>query len=154
MGAASKELRMIGWRVGWVVGPPEIMNDIGLVGISNVVCQVGIGMAGVAAALMADDDGLADALQIWQQRRDILVQELKGLPIIVPHGGWSLLLDTEALGISSREASQKLFEKAKVAATPMVGWGNNAARYVRFVFSNEPVERLVGIGEKIKRALL
>jgi aspartate/methionine/tyrosine aminotransferase len=33
---------MIGWRVGWVAGPEEIMADIGLVGLINVVCQVGI----------------------------------------------------------------------------------------------------------------
>ena len=38
---------MIGWRVGWVVGPQTIMNDIGLVSISNVVCQTGISMSGV-----------------------------------------------------------------------------------------------------------
>jgi aspartate/methionine/tyrosine aminotransferase len=56
VGAASKELRMIGWRVGWIVGPQNIMNDIGLVSISNVVCQTGISMAGVAAALNAADE--------------------------------------------------------------------------------------------------
>ena len=68
VGAASKELRMIGWRVGWVVGPQAIMPDIGLVSISNVVCQRGISMVGVAAALNAEDDGLQDALVVWQQK--------------------------------------------------------------------------------------
>src|SRR5579875_4013292 len=51
VGSASKELRMIGWRVGWVVGPAPIIADIGLVGLTNVVCQVGIAQAAVAAAL-------------------------------------------------------------------------------------------------------
>ena len=41
VGSASKELRMNGWRVGWVAGPEEIMADIGLAGLTNVVCQVG-----------------------------------------------------------------------------------------------------------------
>jgi len=35
----------------------------------------------------------------------------------------------------------------------MVGWGNKGAKYVRFVFSNEPQERLIGMGTKVKRAL-
>ncbi len=153
VGAASKELRMIGWRVGWVVGPQNIMNDIGLVSISNVVCQTGISMAGVAAGLNAPDDGLQAALAIWEQRRDVLLHELNGLPVIPPHGGWSLLLDAEALGQTTQEVTQKLFKDAKIAATPMIGWGNNAAKYVRFVFSNEPKERLVGIGAKLKKAL-
>ena len=42
---------MIGWRVGWVVGPESIIADIGLVGLTNVVCQVGIAQQAVAAAL-------------------------------------------------------------------------------------------------------
>ncbi len=153
VGAASKELRMIGWRVGWVVGPKSIMNDISLVSISNVVCQTGISMAGVAAGLAASDDGLKEALTIWEQRRDTLLHELEGLPVIPPHGGWSLLLDTEAIGISPEVAANKLLKEAKIATTPMTGWGDAAAKYLRFVFSNEPSERMIGMGEKIKKTL-
>lgn len=153
VGAASKELRMIGWRIGWVVGPQNIMNDIGLVSISNVVCQIGISMAGVAAGLNASDDGLQSAIKTWEERRNTLLKELDGLPIIPPHGGWSLLLDASALGMTSSEMTERLFKEAKIATTPMIGWGEQAAKYVRFVFSNEPKERLIGIGKKIKHVL-
>ena len=152
VGAASKELRMIGWRVGWIVGPKEIMESIGLVSISNVVCQTGISMAGVAAGLHCLNDGLEEAIHIWQERRDLLLYELKDFPIIPPHGGWSLLLNAKELNMSSTAMTEKLFQ-AKIATTPMTGWGIEAANYVRFVFSNEPKERLVGIGDKIKKAL-
>jgi len=151
VGSASKELRMIGWRIGWVVGPESIMNQIGLVSISNVVCQTGISMPGVAAALSAND--LLSILPIWQERRDTLLQELEGLPVIPPHGGWSLLLNAEALGMQSHELSQKLLSHSKIAATPMIGWGPNAAKYVRFVFSNEPKERLIGLRSRLNKAL-
>jgi N-succinyldiaminopimelate aminotransferase len=151
VGAASKELRMIGWRVGWIVGPQTIMNDIGLVSISNVVCQTGITMAGVAAALNAKDDGLKAAIHTWEERRNTLLQELDDFPIIPPHGGWSMLLDAEALGMSSEALSNTLLKKAKIAATPMIGWGENAAKYVRLVFSNEPKERLIGIRKKLDK---
>jgi N-succinyldiaminopimelate aminotransferase len=151
VGAASKELRMIGWRVGWVVGPKSIMNDIGLVSISNVVCQTGISMAGVAAGLK--DDGLTEAVRIWEERRNVLLEELQEFNVVPPHAGWSMLFDATALGLTSQEATEKLFEKAKIATTPMIGWGKNAANYVRIVFSNEPKERLIGIGAKFKKAL-
>jgi N-succinyldiaminopimelate aminotransferase len=153
VGAASKELRMIGWRVGWVVGPKSIMNDIGLVSISNVVCQTGIAMVGVAAGLNAPDDGLKAAIDVWEERRNILLHELAGLPVIPPHGGWSLLLDAEAMGMSSKEMADKLLSDAKIATTPMVGWGDSASKYLRFVFSNEPKERLIGLGKKVRKAL-
>jgi len=151
VGTASKELRMIGWRVGWVVAPEPLVPDIGLVAISNVVCQVGIAQDAVAVALEAgDEDVLASACEL-EARRDVLLEELAGLPVIPPHGGWSLLLDTMAMGIEPGAASERLFA-AKVAATPMLGWGAED-RYVRFVFANEPAERLRGMGDRVREAL-
>jgi hypothetical protein len=145
-------IRMIGWRVGWVVGSPEVVADVGLVGLTNVVCQVGIAQAAAAAALTAPDDGIAAAAE-WQRRRDVLLEELAGLPVTPPHGGWSLLLDVAALGHGASEASRLLFSRGRIATTPMDGWGPSASRYVRFVFANEPVERLRGIGERVRAAL-
>lgn len=154
VGAVTKELRMIGWRVGWVTAPKEILADIALVSIANVVCQTGISMPGAAAALNASNDGVKEAVAIWQERRDTLLHELSGLPVIPPHGGWSLLMDTESIGITPASASSILLKEAKVAATPMNGWGKTASKYLRFVFSNEPKERLFGVGKRIKKALL
>ena len=68
-------------------------------------------------------------------------------------GGWSLLLDTAAMGIDPADASRRLLEH-KVAATPMTGWGADVARrHIRFVFSNEPVERLALLGDRVRKAL-
>src|SRR3954471_16593434 len=153
VGSASKELRMIGWRVGWVVAPPERADDVGLAAISNVVCQVGIAQDAAAAALEAGDADVAAATATWERRRDLVLDELAGLPVGPPHGGWSLLLDAEALGHDAQTASRLLFETGKVAATPMAGWGPSAARYVRLVFANEPEERLRGLGDRVRRAL-
>lgn len=146
---------MIGWRVGWVVGPPDLMSDVGLVSISNVVCQVGIAMAAVAEALEAPADDVPQAVAEWQRRRDLLLAELAGIvPVVPPQGGWSMLLDVGALGLASEEASRRLLERGRIAATPMVNWGGAAAdRYVRFVFANEPPERLAGLGARVRAAL-
>jgi len=155
IGSASKELRMIGWRIGWVVGPPEIVADVGLVGISNVVCQVGIAMEAAAVALEAPEADVRDAAAEWQRRRDVILRELAGVvPAIPPHGGWSLLLDMGAKGLTGEQGSRLFLEKAKIAATPMVNWGGpDTARYLRLVFANEPCARLEGIGERVRRAL-
>ena len=154
VGSVSKEYRMIGWRVGWVVGPADIIGDIGLVSLTNVVCQVGIAMPGAAAALTAGEDGIADAVATWKARRDLILSELSDLPVVRPDGGWSLLIDTMALGLHPAEASRRLFDKGRVAATPMTGWGadERAGRYLRFVFSNEPVARLRGIRARVRAA--
>ena len=155
IGSASKELRMIGWRVGWVVGPAEIVADVGLVGMANVVCQVGIAMDAAAVALEAGDADVAGAAAEWQRRRDLLIDELAGIvPVIPPHGGWSLLLDVGARGLDGATASRLLLERGRIAATAMADWGGaETARYLRFVFANEPVERLRGIGARVQAAL-
>lgn len=154
VGSASKELRMIGWRVGWVVGPAPIMADIGLVGMTNVVCQVGIAQQAVAAALDAPDADadVADATRIWGRRAEHILRELAAYPCVRPHGGWSLLVDADALGLTPAEASGRLFERGKVAATPMTGWGPSGDRYLRLVFANEPVERLGDLRDRFVAA--
>ncbi len=156
VGSASKELRMIGWRVGWVVGPPDIVEDAGLVGISNTTCQVGISMEAVAVALEAGEGEVAWATAEWQARRDLLLEELRGaVPVVTPHGGWSMLLDVGSLALLSADASMLLLERGKIAATPMVNWGSDLAdQYVRFVFSNEPRVRLTGLGSRVRAALV
>jgi aspartate/methionine/tyrosine aminotransferase len=155
VGSASKELRLIGWRVGWVVGPREILADIKLVGLTNVVCQVGIAQAAVAAALSAPgaEADVAAATAVWQRRCETVLEQLAGYPAVRPDGGWSLLVDTGPLGLTPGQASQRLFDLGQVAATPMDGWGPSGARYLRIVFANEPVERLADLGPRFRRAL-
>ena len=154
VGSASKEYRMIGWRVGWIVGPAEIVADIARVSITNVVCQTGIAMGAVATAITGADDGIAASVAELQARRDLLLEELAEFTLIPPHGGWSLLVDVSSLGLDGPTASRLLLEKGKIAATPMINWGGkHCANYVRLVFSNESVERLRGIGDRFRRAL-
>ncbi len=154
VGSASKEYRMIGWRVGWVVGPAAIIADVARVSITNVVCQTGIAMGAVATAIEDPDDGLQACVAEWQRRRDVLLDELQEFTVIPPHGGWSLLLDVSQLGLESATASKRLLEIGKIAATPMINWGSkNSNKYVRFVFANEPVHRLHGMGTRVKQAL-
>jgi N-succinyldiaminopimelate aminotransferase len=55
--------------------------------------------------------------------------------------------------LSGRELSKRLLEKSQIVATAMTGWGTKRSdQFVRFVFSNEPVERLKGLRERIQAA--
>jgi aspartate/methionine/tyrosine aminotransferase len=134
-----------------VVGPAAVLADIRLVGLTNVVCQVGIAQSAVAAALTAPDADadVAAATAIWQRRCEGVLGQLAGYPAVRPHGGWSLLIDTKPLGLTPGEASRRLFDRGRVAATPMDGWGPSGESYLRVVFANEPVERLDDLGRPV-----
>ena len=104
-------------------------------------------------ALGVANDDVAHVNTELQRRRDETLRQLEGFEVARPAGGWSLLLDVASLGLDCADASERLM-KQKVAATPMRGWGGEVAdRHVRFVFSNEPVERLGLLGDRVRRAL-
>ena len=153
VGSSAKELRMIGWRVGWIVAPEAYVPDLVAVSLANVVVPVGIAQDAVATALETSATTLPAYVGELERRRDAVLKGLAGLPVGVPGGGWSLLLRVSDYGIDGAEMSKRLFDEG-VAAKPMAGWGEtHGTQYIRFVFSNEPVERLALLGERVKRAL-
>jgi len=155
LGCATKEQRMIGWRVGWAVGPVDVLKGISQVHIYNGLTPGGISQAGACAALRAADEAedTARAVAEWQKRRDTVVEQLRGYPIIPAEGGWCMLVNVQKMGFRAGEASRLLLEKGQIAATPMTQWGEkNSDQYVRLVFSNEPLERLKQLKERFDRA--
>jgi len=153
VGSSAKELRMIGWRVGWIVGPEELMPDIIAVSLANVVVPVGIAQDAVATALERSYVSIAEYVKELQARRDTVSQQLEGLPFGAPDGGWSLLLRLTDFGLDGERMSRRLLDYG-ICATAMTGWGEaHGAQYVRFVFANEPVSRLMLLGDRVRRAL-
>lgn len=154
VGSVSKEFRMIGWRVGWTISPARVTEDIARAHIYNAVTATGIAQKGARAALGAGEDDFERCRAEWERRRDAVCSALSFYRMIPAAGGWSQLLDVAGLGHDSFTASRLLLERGRVAATPMRDWGGPAAdRYVRIVFSNEPVERLAELTERVARAL-
>ncbi len=154
VGSVSKEYRMIGWRIGWAVGPRPLLDDIARVHIYNAVTPPGIAQAGALAALTTPKDGVETSIAEWQRRRDVMTAQLDGYRMIPAAGGWSQLLEVRSLGLDSFETSERLLEQGRIAATPMRDWGEvNGDRFVRLVFSNEPAERLASLGNRMIRAV-
>jgi N-succinyldiaminopimelate aminotransferase len=153
LGSVSMEQRMIGWRVGWIVANAELAPTLALVHIYNGICISGFGQIGAAAAIELGDDDVRLAVAEWERRYDEVLRQCEGLPLVAAHGGWSALIDAEACDLDAAELSRRLLEQ-KVAATPMTVWGDTVApKHVRFVFSNEPVERLALLGDRLRAAL-
>jgi len=153
LGAVSMEQRMIAWRVGWMVANADLAEKLGLVHIYNGICTSGFGQIGAAAAMNIGDEDVRAAVWEWDRRHHEVVRQCEDLPLVPAHGGWSALIDAEACAADAPELSRRLLDH-KVAATPMSAWGETVApRYVRFVFSKEPVERLALLGDRLRAAL-
>ena len=150
IGSLSKEHRMIGWRVGWAAGPAETIADVGWVHVYNTTTPTGIARHAATAVLRGDQSHVDDCIRELERRRDTILTGLPDWPFVQPAGGWSMLLDTASAGVDPADASRLLLEESSIAATAMTGWGGDvAARYVRFVFSAESVERLRSLPERV-----
>jgi aspartate/methionine/tyrosine aminotransferase len=151
VGSMSKEHRMIGWRVGWVCGPAATVEDVGWVHVYNTTMPTGVSRDAATAVLRGDQGHVQDCVDELERRRDLLLSELPGWPFVRPAGGWSMLLDVASLGFEPAEASRLFLEESAIAATGMVGWGGDvASRFVRWVFSAEPRNRLQTIRERLE----
>ncbi|MGO8951684.1 MAG: pyridoxal phosphate-dependent aminotransferase [Ktedonobacterales bacterium] len=147
VGAVSKNYNMMCWRIGWALGPRELLRPIHDVHIFNGIMPSGFAQAGASAALAGPQDDVAASIAVYQHNRDILVQGLAAIPglqIHSPEGGYFFIANIGALGVTSREFCERLLEEENVATTPMIAWGSDdfGNEHVRFIFTNEPEQRL------------
>ena len=153
-GSVTKNYNMIGWRIGWAVGPRELLKPVHDVHIFNGIMASGFSEAGAAAALTGDQRYVADTVKAFQRRRDVLVAELNKIPgiqLVVPDGGYFFIANISTFGVPAREFCRMLLEEENVAITPMNAWGADdfGDHHVRFIFTNESEERLVQAASRV-----
>jgi aspartate/methionine/tyrosine aminotransferase len=153
-GSVTKNYNMIGWRIGWAAGPRELMKPVHDVHIFNGIMASGYSEAGAAAALAGPQQYVAESARIYQRRRDALIGRLRQIPgmrLVVPDGGYFFIANIEALGVPAGDFCRKLLEETDVAITPMNAWGADdfGDHHVRFIFTNEPEDRLVEAANRI-----
>jgi aspartate/methionine/tyrosine aminotransferase len=156
IGSVSKNYNMMGWRVGWAVGAKELIGPVENVHIFNGIMPSGITQAGATATLKGPQKWVVDSVREYQRRRDVMLaalKKIKGIEAVEPEGGYYFLANIRKLGVKSPEFCVRLLRETKVATTPMVAWGSDEFGYdhVRFIFTNEPVERLEEAGRLIQK---
>jgi aspartate/methionine/tyrosine aminotransferase len=127
-GSMSKEHRMIGWRVGWIAGPEQVVRDAGWVHVYNTTTPVAVARRAAEAVLRGPQGHVAEATAELQRRRDAVYEALPGWPLVRPGGGWSLLLDTTDAGLRARPTPRA---SCSTRAWPPPAWPGGAARWRR-----------------------
>ena len=145
----SKTYNMTGWRIGFAVGNPEILNGLRLVktNIDSGTFQA-IQIAGIAA-LTGSQDCIRANVAVYRARRDALVAGLKsaGIEASKPKATFYLWVRVPD-GYSSMQFSMFLLERAGVVVTPGVGFGEYGEGFVRFSLCLD-IERIKEACERI-----
>jgi LL-diaminopimelate aminotransferase len=149
----SKTFNMTGWRVGWACGNKKLVA-----GLAKVKSNIDSGIfsaiqISAVTALDADSAHVRNMCDLYQQRRDVLVDGLNKL-------GWNATKPKATFYVwvkippkrSSIEFSAALLEKADLVVTPGVGFGASGEGFVRFALT-VPKERVVVALERLKKVL-
>jgi LL-diaminopimelate aminotransferase len=148
----SKTYNMTGWRIGFAVGNPQVLN--GLLKIkSNLDSGVFEAVQAAGVTALGLDDSVTDGLRkVYQERRDTLVPGLKklGLEVDLPPAAFYVWV-TVPKGYTSTSFTAHLLEKAGIVTTPGNGFGAPGEGYIRMTVCTSK-ERLAEAVERIKKA--
>ncbi|MDF1536613.1 MAG: alanine transaminase [bacterium] len=132
----SKSYNMPGWRVGFVVGNPRLVGA--LVRIKSYMDYGMFQPIQIASiiALNGPDDCVHQTVDVYRQRRDFLVNGLNriGWEVETPRATMFLwaAIPEQYRDMGSLDFALMTLDKAKVAVSPGIGFGEGGDGYVRF----------------------
>jgi len=149
----SKTYNMTGWRIGFAVGNREALAGLGKIksnldsGAFQAIQEASI------VAIKTADPILAQLRGVFQERRDVMYEGLKGLGLQLrkPEATFYLWAKTPQ-GFTSSSFVAHLLEKASVLGTPGVGFGAPGEGYIRFALTKD-VARIKEAVERIKKVI-
>jgi len=154
IGSLSKAYSMDGWRVGYLIGPKEMIDQALKMHQHVENCPNTFVQEGAKIALTSSQSCVDKMVSEFDRRRRLMMSffdELK-IPYARPQGAFFIFPNISKYGMTSKEFCDFLLEEAKVAAIPGDAFGKYGEGYVRFAYtkSYENIEK--GLN-RIKKAL-
>jgi aspartate/methionine/tyrosine aminotransferase len=135
----SKSYAMTGWRLGYGVFPPELVEHITRLMVNSASCTASfVQLAGIAA-LEGEQAAVGRMVAEFKRRRDILVDGLNKLPgvkCLRPRGAFYVFPNITGTRRSSAEVAERLLNDAGVAALSGAAFGAHGEGYLRFSYAN------------------
>ncbi|MFH0816475.1 MAG: pyridoxal phosphate-dependent aminotransferase [Methanobacteriota archaeon] len=145
----SKAYAMTGWRLGYCVGPRDVIAKMALLLETTVSCTTSFVQKGGVAALKGPQDSVRAMRDQFRERRDAIVAGLNSVPnvsCIVPDGAFYAFPNITKTGMTSEQFSEHLLNDLGIAALPGTAFGPGGEGYVRFSYATslESIEKAIG----------
>jgi aminotransferase len=154
LNALSKSFSMTGWRLGWIVGPANLMTRVkalkaAITGGTSIISQ----HAGLAA-LTGPQEPVQMMADAYKRRRKLVMDALDdmGIKYGIPQGGQFVFADIAFTGMDSAELAQRILTDQHVLVYPGAAFDKERGQYIRMTFL-QPEDKLREGLERMRLAM-
>lgn len=134
----SKRYAMTGWRLGYLVAPKEYIRPLQKIQQNFFICANSFSQTAGLAALRDCDEDVKNMAEIYNQRRIFLLKRLQEIGIatkVEPTGAFYALANIKKYSNDSFKIAFDILNKANVAVTPGIDFGQMAEGYLRISYA-------------------
>lgn len=145
----SKAFAMTGWRLGFVLAPPDLLDAMLKIHQYSLMCAPTMAQYGALEAMTNGMEDIEKMTLSYQQRRNFFVKTAKeiGLPCHKPDGAFYAFPSISHTGLTSEEFAEKLLLEERVAVVPGSVFGEGGEGHIRCSYATS----LANLEEALKR---
>jgi len=140
----SKFWSMTGWRLGYVLGPKEMIDPMLRYHLFMLTSANTFAQYGAVAALIGDQGPSLAMVATLKERRDYMAPAVNGIPgfsCLMPEGAFYVFVDARPTGLDGYRLSNLLLEEAGVVTVAGECFGRNGAGHIRLALTC-PIDKL------------
>ncbi len=153
----SKLYAMTGLRLGYLIAPEPFMRPLQKIQQNFFIsANAAVQQAGIVALTDAKED--VERMRLtYNKRREFIIKRLRALGLgvtVAPTGAFYVFANAKHLSMDSYQLAIDILEKARVAVSPGIAFGENGEGYLRFSYANsieniaEAMDRLEAFVQK------
>jgi aspartate/methionine/tyrosine aminotransferase len=151
----SKIYAMTGWRLGYAVAPPKIVDAINMLMVNSNSCTASFTQRAGLAAITGPQDESARMVAEFRRRRDAFIAGLNTLPgfrCSIPEGAFYAFPNIRGTGRASKQLADEFLYEAGVACLSGTAFGAYGEGYLRLSYANS-LDNLMEAVERMRRHL-
>ena len=135
----SKTFAMTGWRLGYAILPPSLVEPFSKLIINSVSCTSSFEQIAAVEALTGPQDSVDRMVAEFRARRDLVVAGLNKIPGIrcrMPHGAFYVFPNVSGTGMNGDEFTHRMLYEGDVCVLSGTAFGKVGADHVRISYAN------------------
>jgi aminotransferase len=150
LGGFSKTYAMTGWRIGYALARPEIIDAMTKIHQYTMLCAPIMAQTAALCALKEGENDVKNMVSEYNYRRKFMYKKFNeiGLSCSEPKGAFYCFPSIKGTGLTSEEFATRLLFEEKVAVVPGDAFGEYGEGYIRCCYATslneieEAIERM------------